>query len=45
VVNFDDTHEWAKIGVMIRGALEGKAAMAIPAVTPEKGCGLRGAKP
>ncbi|MCY3017688.1 MAG: polysaccharide lyase family protein [Planctomycetota bacterium] len=40
VVSFDDTHEWAKIGVMIRGALEGKPAMAIMAVTPGKGCGL-----
>ncbi|MGD0090296.1 MAG: hypothetical protein ABSE73_10285 [Planctomycetota bacterium] len=40
VASFDDTHEWAKIGVMVRGGLEGKPAMALMAVTPGKGCGL-----
>jgi hypothetical protein len=37
---FDETHEWAKIGVMIRSATAPDAAMAIMAVTPGKGCGL-----
>jgi hypothetical protein len=37
---FDDTHEWAKIGVMIRASTAPDAAMAIMAVTPGKGCGL-----
>jgi regulation of enolase protein 1 (concanavalin A-like superfamily) len=40
VVSYDDTHDWAKVGVMIRGALDGKPAMAVMAVTPGKGCGM-----
>ena len=40
VPSFDDTHEWARIGAMVRGSLAPGAAMAIMAVTPGKGCGF-----
>ena len=38
VVAFDETHEWAKIGLMARTSVEPGAAMAIIAVTPSHGC-------
>jgi hypothetical protein len=37
---FDDTHEWARLGVMIRASTASDAAMAIICVTPGKGCNL-----
>jgi hypothetical protein len=38
VVAFDDTHEWAKVGLMARTSVDAGAAMAMMAVTPGRGC-------
>jgi fibronectin type 3 domain-containing protein len=38
VVAFDESHEWAKIGLMARSSLDPDAAMAMMALTPSHGC-------
>ncbi len=38
VATFEDTHEWARFGVMIRQSLEPGAPMAMMALTPNRGC-------
>ena len=40
VVNSDDTHEWAKVGIMLRQSTDAGAAMALLSYSQSKGCGL-----
>lgn len=40
VASMEDTHEWARVGVMVRSSLAADAAMAIACLTPAKGSGF-----